>query len=192
MTIEEQLQRDLKEAMKARDSFRLEVIRGARAALQKARQELVKQRYDATRRELEAQGFSDRAADANAEGVTPLARALNERHQDAIVLDAEAQQAVIAKEVKQRRDSAAIYQQSGQPERQQQEEAEATILEGYLPRQLGADELRPAVAALIDEMGLSGPADMGKLMPTLMERYKGQADGRTLSQLARELLAQRT
>ncbi len=51
------------------------------------------------------------------------------------------------------------------------------------------DELRPQVAALIDELGLSGPQAIGKLMPQLMERFKGRAEGRVLSQLARELLS---
>jgi hypothetical protein len=53
---------------------------------------------------------------------------------------------------------------------------------------LSTDELRPQVAALIAELGLSGPAAMGKLMPTLIERFKGRAEGRDLSQVARELL----
>jgi hypothetical protein len=44
---------------------------------------------------------------------------------------------------------------------------------------------------VIDELGVQGPADMGKLMPVLMERFRGQAEGRMLSQLARELLAGR-
>jgi hypothetical protein len=45
------------------------------------------------------------------------------------------------------------------------------------------------VADLIAELGLSGPSSMGKLMPALMERFKGRAEGRLLSQVARELLA---
>jgi hypothetical protein len=54
---------------------------------------------------------------------------------------------------------------------------------------MSAEELRPEVAAVIAELGLSGPAAMGKLMPVLVERFKGRADGRLLSQTARELLS---
>ncbi|HEU5014573.1 MAG TPA: GatB/YqeY domain-containing protein, partial [Roseiflexaceae bacterium] len=68
---------------------------------------------------------------------------------------------------------------------------EATILEAYLPKQLTPDELRPQVVAAINELGVSGPSDMGKVMPVLMQRFKGRADGRVLSQLVREVLSQR-
>jgi hypothetical protein len=181
MTLQEQLQADLKEAMKARDSLRLDVLRGARAALQSAHQEADKQRYDAAVREIEQRHAGDSAArDA----------ALAAMHIEPTVLDEEAQQAVIAREAKRRRDAAETYQQAGQTERYEQEIAEAQILEHYLPRQLSADELRPEVAAIAAELGLSGPASMGKLMPVLMERFKGRAEGRTLSQVAREVLSQ--
>ncbi|MEP7189663.1 MAG: GatB/YqeY domain-containing protein, partial [Roseiflexaceae bacterium] len=72
----------------------------------------------------------------------------------------------------------------------EQEQAEATILETYLPRQLTADELRPQMEAAISALGGSSMADMGKIMPALMQQFKGSADGRVLSQLAREILSQ--
>ena len=54
---------------------------------------------------------------------------------------------------------------------------------------LSPEELRPLVAAVIAELGVSGPAAMGKVMPVLLERFKGQAENRTISQVARELLS---
>lgn len=180
-TIQEQLTADLKAAMKAGDKARVETIRTARAALQSAQLEAAKQRYDAAARAIEAQYAGDSAAREAA-----LAAISADAHAP---LDAEAQMAVISKEIKRRRESAEMYQKGNRPELAAKEEAEIAILETYLPTMLSADELRPAVAALIAELGFSGPSSMGKLMPVLLERFKGQAEGRVLSQLARELLS---
>ncbi|HJZ49270.1 MAG TPA: GatB/YqeY domain-containing protein, partial [Roseiflexaceae bacterium] len=77
----------------------------------------------------------------------------------------------------------------GREDLAQQEQAEAAILETYLPRQLTADELRPLVEKAIAELGAVGVAGMGKVMPALMQQFKGSADGRVISQLAREILS---
>jgi hypothetical protein len=188
MTLQEQLQRDLKEAMKAKDRLRVETIRGARAALERAQSEADKERYDAARQEAEARGLSDRSEDADESGQTPLALALAEMLVESMPLDEEAQHKVLAREVKRREEAAAMYKQAGHTEQQEREEAEARILTSYLPQQLSAEELRPQVAETIRELGVSGPAAMGQVMPVLMERFKGRADGRVLSQLAREEL----
>jgi uncharacterized protein len=180
-TISERLASDLKEALRAGEKARVEVIRGARAALQNAQLEAAKQRYDGAALAIEAEHADDAAAREaalaaiSADGHAPLAP--------------EAEMAVIAKEIKRRHDAADLYRKGGRPELAAQEEAEAAVLQVYLPQMLGVAELRPEVAALIDELGLSGPAAMGKLMPVLLERYKGRAEGRALSQVARELLS---
>ncbi|NJN16444.1 MAG: GatB/YqeY domain-containing protein [Oscillochloris sp.] len=180
-TIQERLTADLKEAMRAGDKRRLETIRGARAALQNAQLEVAKQQYDAAVRAAEQQYADDPAgreaaiAAISADGHTPL--------------DPEAQQAVIAREIKRRYESVEMYRKGGREELAAQEEAEIAVLSAYLPEMLGADEVRPQIAALIAELGLSGAASMGKLMPVLLERYKGRAENRVLSQVARELLA---
>jgi hypothetical protein len=189
MTIQERLQADLKEAMKAKERLRVQIIRDARAALQRAQQDADKARYDAARAEIVASGLSDNPADADESGRTPLARALDEMQIEPVPLTEEEQQDVLAREVKRRRDAAETYAQAGQTERQQQEESEAQVLETYLPQKLSAEELRPQVAAIIEQEGLSGPAAMGQLMPILIERFKGRADNRLLSQIARELLS---
>lgn len=181
MTIEERLTADLKEAMRGGDKLRLETIRGARAALQSAKLEAAKQRYDAAVLAVEQQYADDPAGREAALG------AISADAQGA--LEPAAQEAVISKEIKRRRDSVEMYRKGGRPELAEREEAEIAVLETYLPKMLSADELRPEVAALIGELGLSGPQSMGKLMPALLERFKGRAESRTLSQLAKELLA---
>jgi hypothetical protein len=181
MTIEERLTADMKDAMRAGDKPRLETIRTARAALQSARLEAAKQRYDQAARAIEAEHAGDQTAREAA-----LAAISADGH---AALDQAAQEAVISKEIKRRRESAEMYRKGSRPELADKEEAEIAVLETYLPKMLSAAELRPEVAALIGELGLSGPQSMGKLMPTLLERFKGRAESRTLSQLAKELLA---
>lgn len=180
MTIQERLQADLKEAMRAGDRQRLEVIRGARAALQNAQLDAAKSLYDTAARAIEQQYADDPAARDEA-----LAQIKADPHAP---LDEATQEAVIAREIKRRRDAVEIYRKAGREDRAAEEEREAAILEAYLPEQLSAEELRPLVKTLIDELGMSGPAAMGKLMPVLMEHFKGRAEGRMLSQIARELL----
>lgn len=179
-TISERLSDDLKTAMRAGEKARLDTIRSARAALQQAQLDAAKQQYDEAVRTIEA-----RYADDPEARETALAGMSADAHAP---LAPEAQEAVIAKEVKRRREAADMYHKAGRPELAAQEEAEATVLLEYLPTMLSADELRPQIAAVIAELGLSGPSAMGKLMPTLLERFKGRAEGRMLSQIARELL----
>lgn len=182
MSIADRLQEDMKAAMRSGDKERLGVIRMARAALQSAQQDAAKARYDAAAREIEARLPGDAAAREAA-----LAEVVVDPRAP---LDDAAQEAVVAQEIKKRHNAAEIFRKNGRDDKAQEEEAEARLLAAYLPQQLSADELRPQVAALIGELGLSGPQAIGKLMPQLMERFKGRAEGRVLSQLARELLAQ--
>ncbi|HEY1014456.1 MAG TPA: GatB/YqeY domain-containing protein [Herpetosiphonaceae bacterium] len=95
---------------------------------------------------------------------------------------------VLQKEAKRRRDAAESYHAAKRPDLAEPEERELALLEAYLPKLMGADALRPLVAAVIAEVGATGPGDLSKLMPVLMSRFKGQAEGRTLNQVARELL----
>jgi uncharacterized protein YqeY len=165
MNIQEQLQQDLKAAMRGGEKQRVEVIRMALAALKNAQIALVKEAYDKAGGE---------AAGASVDRT--------------IALSDTAMQETLAKEVKRRHDAAELYHKGGREDLATAEEAEAAILETYLPRQMTPEELRPQVEAAIRELGGAGPADMGKVMPALMQRFKGQADGRVISQLAREIL----
>ncbi|MBA3471029.1 MAG: GatB/YqeY domain-containing protein [Herpetosiphonaceae bacterium] len=96
---------------------------------------------------------------------------------------------VVQKEAKRRRDAATEYNKAKRPDLAALEEAELAILEAYLPTMLDAATLRPLVAAVIEEVGAKSVADLAKLMPVLMQRFKGQAEGRTINEVARELLS---
>jgi uncharacterized protein YqeY len=172
MNIQEQLQHDYKTAMRDKDKLRVQVIRMALAALKNAQIALVKDAFDTAAKQA--------PASTDAEATIAIDRAMP--------LSEAAMQATIAREVKQRHDAAALYRQGHREDLAHQEEAEAAILEPYLPRQLTPDELRPMLAEAISALGGSSLADMGKVMPAVMQQFKGRADGRVISQLVRELL----
>ena len=100
--------------------------------------------------------------------------------------DAELEEAevvgIIRKQVKQRRDSIEQFEKAGRQELADNEQAEITILEKFLPAGLSGEELAALVAAAVAETGASTRADMGKVMKLLQERTAGRADGKTLSQ----------
>ena len=96
---------------------------------------------------------------------------------------------ILQKEANKRRDSAEQYHKVNRADMAAEEEAGLAILEAYLPKMLDAATLRPLVAEVIAEVGATSLADLSKLMPALMQRFKGQAEGRTLNEVARELLS---
>lgn len=104
-------------------------------------------------------------------------------------LDDEAVIAVVSTLVKQRRESAQMYRDNDRPELAAKEEGELVVLQQYLPEQLGEAQLRALTADVIAATGASSPKDMGKVMPQVMARTKGAADGRLVNQIVRELLA---
>ncbi len=171
MALLERLQSDLKTALKSGDRLRVDTIRMAIDALRKAQMAQVKAAFDA----------------AGGESADPAALAAIDRDK---TLTEAAEQETLAKEVKRRREAAELYRKGGRIDLAEKEEAEAAILQSYLPQQLSAEELRPMVQAIINEIGATGPADMSKIMPVLMQRLKGRADGRLINQVARELLSQ--
>ncbi|MDX2494129.1 MAG: GatB/YqeY domain-containing protein [Desulfuromusa sp.] len=97
---------------------------------------------------------------------------------------------VIGTAVKQRREAAQMYSDNGRPELAAKEEAEMAVLQEYLPTQLGEAEVRDIVTAVIAESGATSVKDMGKVMPQVMAKTKGSADGKMVNQLVRELLAE--
>jgi uncharacterized protein len=96
--------------------------------------------------------------------------------------------AVLRRERKRRHESAIAFRDGGRPELADAEEAEARIIEGYLPAELSDDELRAIVAAAVSETGASSPRDMGAVMRAAMGQVAGRADGRRVSALAQEAL----
>jgi uncharacterized protein len=96
--------------------------------------------------------------------------------------------AVLRRERKRRLEAAEQFRGGGRPELAEQEEAEAKVIEGYLPAELDDAELDAIVAAAIAETGASGPKDMGLLMKAVMAKAGGRADGKRASARVREAL----
>jgi len=97
--------------------------------------------------------------------------------------------AALQREAKQRRESIEEYRKGGRDDLVESEQAELTIIETYLPSQLGDDELRAIALEVIEERGASGPGDLGAVMGPLMQRVRGRADGRLANAIVRELLS---
>lgn len=150
MTFIEKIDHDLKEAMKARDTFKLGVLRMLKSAL----------KYSAIE-----QGGVD------------------------AILDDQTALLVIRKQVKQREDSIASFEQGGRMELAEKEKAEIAILKNYLPQGLSAVELEALVQAAIAEVGASTKAQMGAVMKAAQAKAAGRADGRELSAIVQRLLS---
>ncbi len=97
--------------------------------------------------------------------------------------------AVLRRERKRRHEAATAYREAGRNELADAEEAEAGVIEAYLPAELSDDELRDIVAEAVSETGAEGQADMGAVMKAAMARVAGRADGGRVSAVAREVLA---
>lgn len=96
--------------------------------------------------------------------------------------------AVIARAVKQRRDSVEQYKVGGRVDLAEKESKEIEILAAYMPAQLGEDKVREIVQAVIAETGAASTADMGKVMGQAMNRLKGQVDGNVVKKMVEEEL----
>lgn len=147
MSLLEQLDQDMKSALKNKEKAKLSTIRMLRASIKKVE--------------------------------------IDKKHQlsDDEVLE------VIAREIKQRRDSLSEYEKAGREDLAQKEREEIEILESYLPEQLSEEELRALVRQVIQEVGASSKADMGKVMGAIMPKVKGRADGRLVNRLVQEALS---
>ena len=149
MTLEEQLNADLKEAMRAGDEPRKLAIRAVKTAVTEAK---------------------------------VLGTQLHE------LTDAEVM-AIIGKQIKQRRDSIAIFQSAGRQDLVAAEEAELAVLERYLPAQLDEAAIRERASTVIAELGVTDMKGIGPVMKRLTTELRGQADGQTINRIVRELLS---
>lgn len=96
--------------------------------------------------------------------------------------------AILAKMIKQREESAKMYEEGNRIELAETERAEIAIIKEFLPQQLSDEEVRANSAAAIAEIGAEGLRDMGKVMAVLKERYTGQMDFAKASAVLKELL----
>lgn len=147
MTLKEQLDDAMKQAMKARDDLRLSAVRMIRSQ--------VKNREIEQRRELDDQGIIE----------------------------------VISTLVKQRRESIRLYQEGNRQDLVDKEEAELSVLLGFLPAQLSAAEIDELVSRVITETGAQGARDMGKVMKALTPLTAGRADGKAVSEAVKRQLS---
>jgi hypothetical protein len=147
MGLKQQLQEDLKEALRASDARRKSVIRMTLAAIVNA--------------EVEHGGELD----------------------DADVV------AVLQKQARRRRDTISELRQADRPDLLAEEEAQLTVLEGYLPELLSREEIAEEARQVIAEVGATGMGQMGPVMRQLMSELKGRADGRVVNAVVRELLS---
>jgi uncharacterized protein len=97
--------------------------------------------------------------------------------------------AALQRERKRRLDAAEALREGGRAEQADAEEAEAKLIEGYLPEQLSDDELEQLVASAVEEAGASEPKDMGGVMKALMPKVGGRADGKRVSAAVKEKLS---
>ena len=99
------------------------------------------------------------------------------------------EQAVLRRERKRRRESETAYRDAGRDDLADAEAYEAGVIEGYLPAELGDDELDALVAQAVAETGAEGPRDMGKAIKHVMAAAGGRADGRKVSTKVKEALS---
>ena len=96
---------------------------------------------------------------------------------------------IIAKEVRQRKESIEAFKQGDRQELAAQEEAEMAILNEYLPQQMTREEVMAEARKVIAEVGAQGLSDKGKVMPQIIAKLKGRADGREINEVVTELLS---
>jgi uncharacterized protein YqeY len=103
-------------------------------------------------------------------------------------LTEEAEMKILNKAAKQRRDSLEIFKTQGRADLAEKEQAELSIIEEFLPKQLSPEELETKIKEFITQVGATGPADMGKVMGAT-KSLAGLADGKAISEMVKRLLA---
>ena len=148
MTLTEQVQKDLVDAMRKREELRLSTLRMMKAALQN--------------KQIEKRGK----------------------------LEEKEELQVFSTMIKQRKDSIEQFEKGNRPELARKEAEEITIIEAYMPKAVGEDEIVAAVRATITEMGTPTMKDMGAVMKNVMAKFAGaRVDGKLVSETVKKELA---
>jgi uncharacterized protein YqeY len=163
MSLKDQINEDLRAAMRSGDEVRKTTLRGLLSAVRAAEDAAVKAKLDADTLTDDAERIVVDFAD------------------DDVVQ-------VIRRQMKQRQDSIDQFAKAGRQDLVEKERAEANVLRGYLPQEMSREQIAEEARAVIAETGASGPSDKGKVMQTLIKRLQGKADGREINALVTELL----
>ncbi len=107
----------------------------------------------------------------------------------AVEISKEEEIKIVQKLVKQRKDSAAIFDEQGRTDLSEPEKAQAKILEQFLPKQMSEEELKGVIAEIVSKTGASSMKDMGKVMGMASKQLAGKADGKAISMAVKELLS---
>ena len=180
-----QLNSDLKTALRAGEKVKLQVVRTILASVKNA---------ELARQEKLMAGFLKQhqvtATDDEAARKAKLNEVAKEVERIApqITLNDGDILSVISKEAKQREESIAAYKAGNRPDLVAQEEAELAVIKTYLPQQATRDDIAAIVKQVIAEVGAQGPRDKGKVMPKVIAQLKGRADGREINEVVSEIL----
>jgi len=104
-------------------------------------------------------------------------------------IDEATEQKFLQKMMKQRRDSLEIFEKQGRTDLAIKEKEEMAVIEKFLPKQLNEAEIKVIIEKIITETGAASPADMGKVMGVASKQLAGLADGKTISNIVKELLS---
>jgi len=104
-------------------------------------------------------------------------------------IDEATEQKFLQKMMKQRRDSLEIFEKQGRADLAVKEREEMEVIEKFLPKQMSEAEIKAALTTIITETGAASPADMGKVMGVASKQLAGLADGKTISNIVKELLS---
>ncbi len=104
-------------------------------------------------------------------------------------LDKEAENKLLMKAAKQRKESAEIFKAEQRDDLYQKEMFELEVISRYLPKQLSREEITSEIKKVVEQVGATGPQDMGKVMGVATKALAGKADGKTISEIVKQLLS---
>jgi uncharacterized protein YqeY len=189
MGLKEQLEADQREAMRSGHTLRLGTIRMLRTAIQNAEQARRKTLTDALLEQKRAERGGGSTDEPEDDAVDVSDAEIAEIARRAALSDQEIVDTVVAREVKQRRDSIEQFRKAGRQDLLDREEGELHVLLAYQPEQLTDVEVEALVRAVIAELGAQGPRDQGKVMGRLASQLRGKADLGAVGKLVQRLLA---